>query len=184
MNYSTKSAAGRTGALRRVVPQDAVHQHDLLPFRKPTLPTEAASSLSRARRQVESGKDANEQGENALDEEEPAPACETAVTAELKDASSQQRTDDVGGRERDPEETKADRELGGSVVVAQVENGLMTMSVEMPISRSAKTYVGNESSLKEPKKGPSGEEGGLSVKCGLGDGDNGPEYHLRAGRQD
>lgn len=118
------SRGERTGALGRIISQNPVDKDDLFTLAEPPFSTEASSSLSGTSRQVKRRKDANEQGENAFKQEQPTPSGEAMAATKLQDSRGQQRSDDVGGGERDPEEAQADGEFGGGVVVAEVEDGL------------------------------------------------------------
>jgi len=80
--------------------------------------------LSGAGGEVQARKDANEECESALQGEQPAPALHVGVVSHLQDTSGQQRADNVGNGERDPEERKTNGEFRRGVVVRQVEDSV------------------------------------------------------------
>lgn len=89
--------------LAGVISEQAVHEDGLLPVRKPAfLPTEPILGLARARRHQAPGEDADNKGEDALDEEEPLPTTPSVDAAHLQYACCEQGPDDVDCAESGP----------------------------------------------------------------------------------
>ena len=110
-------------ALAGVITQDAIHHNELLALGEPAiLAAEAARGLSGRGRQVEEGDEADAAGQHALEGEEPAPAREAVVAAQVEDAEGEESGDDARALVRDPEEAEADRQLEASVEIAEVED--------------------------------------------------------------
>ena len=110
-------------AFAGVVAQDAVDHDALLALVEPAVAAaEPAPRLRGRRRQVQEGHEADAARQEALEGEEPAPAREAVVPAQVQDAKGQEGGDDAGGLVGDPEETEADGQFEARVEVAEVED--------------------------------------------------------------
>ena len=110
-------------AFARVVADDAIDHDVFLAFAEPAFfAPEPAFRLGWRWRQVQEGYEANDTREHAFQSEEPAPARETVVAAQVEDAEGKEGRDDAGRLVGHPEETKANGQLDTGVKVAEVED--------------------------------------------------------------
>ena len=94
-----------------------------LAFVKPAFfAPEPAFPLGWRRRQVQEGYEANDAGDHTLQGEEPAPAREAAVAAQMEDAKGEEGRDDKSELVSGPEETQANGQLDAGVKVAEVQD--------------------------------------------------------------
>jgi hypothetical protein len=99
-------------ALGRVVAQDAVDHDDFLALGEPALLVPPGFGLSWRGDHGEPGPDADEEGEDAFDEEEPAPAFVAEDATETEEAEGEDGREDVGQAEGAPKEGEAEGEFG------------------------------------------------------------------------
>ena len=80
---------------------------------EPSIWPEPFLGLRRTRGQVEVCPKTDSKGQGTFDREEPSPAFQAAVSAELEQTSRHERANDVGSCQRYPEERQSDGELVG-----------------------------------------------------------------------
>lgn len=149
-------------ALAGIVADDAVDHDEFLALVEPAFSAaEPALGLRWRRRQVEEGNETDQAGEETLEGEEPAPARDVVVPAQVEDAEGEEGGDDAGGLVGDPEEAEADGQFEAGVKVAEVED-----------------VVGDEAAFQHAQQCSTGEEGRASAKEGLHAGDETPGHHL------
>jgi hypothetical protein len=85
---------------------------------EPAFAAEAARGLGGACGEVEECPEADEESDGALEGEQPPPPLEAVHAVELEDGGGEERTDNGGGREGDPEPRQTDGELGGGCRVS------------------------------------------------------------------
>ena len=110
-------------AFAGVVAEDTVDHDALLALVEPAfLAAEPAPRLRGRGGQVQEGNETDAAREEALEGEEPAPAREAVVPAEVQDAKGEEGGDYAGGLVGDPEETEADGQFEAGVEIAEVED--------------------------------------------------------------
>lgn len=94
-----------------VVTQHAVDDDGNLAVREPAVRAEPRLRLHSRGRHEEVGHEADNEGDEPLDQEEPAPAAPAVDTAEVQEGKCQQRRRDAGDGKRGPEVAEADGKL-------------------------------------------------------------------------
>lgn len=96
----------------RVITENPVHHDDLLALVEPAPGAVPGASLGGRRRHHEPRPDAYDQSEQALDEEQPAPALVAMEAAEAEESEGKDGCDHVDDSEGCPEKGEAEGEFG------------------------------------------------------------------------
>lgn len=149
-------------AFAGVVADDAVDHDVFFALAEPAvLAPEPALGLGRRRGQIQEGNEADQAGDETFQGEEPAPAREAVVAAQVEDAEGEEGGDYAGELVRDPEEAEADGQFEAGVEVAEVED-----------------VVGDEAAFQHTQQCSTREERGAPAEEGLHAGDETPRDHL------
>lgn len=113
--------------LAGIISEKTVDQDSLLSVGEPALlATEPVLGLGRTGRHQTPREDADDEGDDTLEEEEPAPTTPSSNTSHLKHTSSNQRPDNVDCAKGCPEERQSDGKLVRFVKVSQPEDDVTT----------------------------------------------------------